>query len=88
MPAARRKRRPKKLASHHGRGRHRGNYADLPVIDMLFGTFENPRGFHGRTGFYDGASARLGDLLLGRDVSVPAKERAELTRETLGITQS
>ena len=39
---------------------------------MIFGTYRNPEMFEGEVGFYDGASARVGDMLLGRDVSVPA----------------
>ena len=41
------------------------------VIDMLFGTYENPETFEGEAGFYDGASNRVVDMLLGRDVSEP-----------------
>ena len=63
--------RPEMHAVHHERGSHSGNYCDLPIIDMLFGTYRNPETFEGEAGFYDGASARVGDMLLGRDVSVP-----------------
>lgn len=61
--------RPESHSVHHGRGIHRYNYADLPVFDMLFGTFRNPADFHAGQGFYDGASARVGEMLLWRDVS-------------------
>lgn len=63
--------RPQSHSLHHARGVHRFNYADLPLIDMLFGTFRNPAGFARETGFWPGASARLADLLRGRDVGVP-----------------
>lgn len=63
--------RPESHSLHHGRGLHRHNYADLPVFDLLFGTFHNPRGYEHETGFYHGASARVLDMLLGRDVSRP-----------------
>jgi sterol desaturase/sphingolipid hydroxylase (fatty acid hydroxylase superfamily) len=64
--------RPESHAIHHARGVHRSNYSDLPLWDMLFGTFENPRSVEGvRAGFYDGASARLVEMLAGRDVTVP-----------------
>jgi hypothetical protein len=43
---------------------------------MLFGTFKNPADYELETGFYDGASARLVDMLLWRDVSKPATRRA------------
>jgi hypothetical protein len=41
------------------------------VFDMLFGTFRNPADFEMETGFYQGASARVADMLLFRDVSRP-----------------
>jgi hypothetical protein len=61
---------------HHERGVHARNYADLPVIDLLFGTFHNPSDFAPATGFSDGGSLRVLELLLGRDV---AAESGELT---------
>jgi sterol desaturase/sphingolipid hydroxylase (fatty acid hydroxylase superfamily) len=51
---------------------HRYNYSDLPLWDALFGTFRNPRKLESTAcGFYKGASSRLVDLLIGRDVSIP-----------------
>lgn len=38
---------------------------------MLFGTFRNPKTMNEEAGFYDGASSRVGEMLLGRDVSEP-----------------
>ncbi len=61
--------RPESHTVHHGRGVHACNYADLPVIDMLFGTFRNPHGYELQTGFYPGASARVLDMLAFREVS-------------------
>lgn len=61
--------RPESHSVHHQRGRHRKNYSDLALFDMLFGTFENPRGHVAETGFRPGASARVVDMLLMRDVS-------------------
>jgi len=63
--------RPESHAVHHGRGIHAYNYGNVPLWDILFGTFRNPRTFGGETGFWDGASARVGAMLLGRDVSEP-----------------
>jgi sterol desaturase/sphingolipid hydroxylase (fatty acid hydroxylase superfamily) len=63
--------RPESHSLHHGRGVHAHNYADLPIIDMLFGTFCNPREHREEVGFWNGASARLGAMLIGRDVSAP-----------------
>jgi sterol desaturase/sphingolipid hydroxylase (fatty acid hydroxylase superfamily) len=61
--------RPESHSVHHERGLHADNYSDLPGFDMLFGTFRNPDRWQGEAGFWDGASAQLGDLLLGRDVT-------------------
>jgi sterol desaturase/sphingolipid hydroxylase (fatty acid hydroxylase superfamily) len=65
--------RPESHALHHARGVHRHNYADLPLWDALFGTLDNPASGSRRPaqGFYDGASARLADMLRFRDVSSP-----------------
>lgn len=63
--------RPESHSVHHQRGLHAYNYADLPIMDMLFGTFRNPARFHSENGFYDGASARIPEMLVGRDVSTP-----------------
>lgn len=61
--------RPEMHALHHERGVHRFNYGDIPVWDMVFGTYRNPAHWEGQAGFYDGASHRVGDLLIGRDVA-------------------
>jgi len=67
--------RPESHTIHHARGIHAKNCADLPLIDMLFGSFENPRRFEHDTGFWHGASARVLEMLLGRDVSKPRSTR-------------
>ncbi|MFG6447584.1 sterol desaturase family protein [Roseateles sp. BYS180W] len=63
--------RPESHAVHHQRGIHRYNYSSLPLWDMAFGCFKNPRTWNEKSGFWLGASSRLGDLLLGRDVTRP-----------------
>lgn len=68
--------RPESHSHHHERGVHGRNYADLPIFDLLFGTFHNPCDFAHATGFYEGASLRLGDMLRFRDVSQPRTELA------------
>jgi sterol desaturase/sphingolipid hydroxylase (fatty acid hydroxylase superfamily) len=35
--------RPESHCVHHQKGYHKNNYSDLPLWDMIFGTFENPR---------------------------------------------
>lgn len=66
--------RPEQHAIHHARGVHQYNYSDFPIYDYLFGTFKNPEDYQGENGFYDGASARVGDMLMFRDVT---KQEAE-----------
>lgn len=61
--------RPEAHSVHHGRGVHAYNYGNVPLWDLAFGTFRNPPSFMDRAGFWDGASAELGALLTGRDVS-------------------
>lgn len=63
--------RPEAHALHHARGIHAYNYANTPLWDMLFGTYRNPSDFPEAYGFWDGASKRLGAMMLGRDVSEP-----------------
>lgn len=65
--------RPESHSVHHGRSIHRYNFSDLPLWDMIFGTFRNPEKFNEEEGFYDGASTRVMDMLLCRDVSKPAE---------------
>jgi sterol desaturase/sphingolipid hydroxylase (fatty acid hydroxylase superfamily) len=64
--------RPESHSLHHERGVHRDNYSDLPVFDMIFGSFRNPPRYAPDTGFWQGASSRVGDMLLLRDVSTPS----------------
>jgi len=61
--------RPESHGYHHAQGIHRHNYSDLPIFDLLFGTFHNPKQHEYETGFYQGASSRLVDMLLFKDVS-------------------
>lgn len=68
--------RPESHSLHHERGVHRHNYSDLPVFDMIFGSFRNPARYAADTGFWHGASSRVADMLLLRDVSTrPADHR-------------
>jgi sterol desaturase/sphingolipid hydroxylase (fatty acid hydroxylase superfamily) len=68
--------RPESHSWHHARGIHNNNFADLPLFDIVFGTFFNPRRFAPATGFYNGASYRVGEMLLARDVAGPANVRS------------
>jgi sterol desaturase/sphingolipid hydroxylase (fatty acid hydroxylase superfamily) len=61
--------RPESHSVHHERGVHRYNFSDLPLWDMVFGTFRNPREWQGEAGFWNGASGKIGPMLIGRDVA-------------------
>lgn len=60
--------RPESHCVHHQSGLHAYNYGDLPVYDMLFGTFRNPRAWQGECGFGE-AEQQLGAMLAGKDVT-------------------
>jgi sterol desaturase/sphingolipid hydroxylase (fatty acid hydroxylase superfamily) len=62
--------RPESHCVHHQRGRHTRNFSDLPMWDLLFGTFENPKAAPRECGFAGEAERRLLQLVLGRP---PAK---------------
>jgi sterol desaturase/sphingolipid hydroxylase (fatty acid hydroxylase superfamily) len=67
--------RPESHGVHHARGVHAFNYANLPLWDAIFGTLRNPRGksLQPMLGFHDGASARILDMLMFRDVTREAR---------------
>jgi sterol desaturase/sphingolipid hydroxylase (fatty acid hydroxylase superfamily) len=60
--------RPESHCVHHQTGLHARNYSDLPVWDMLFGTFHNPHDWEARCGFGVAEEQRLPDMLAGRPV--------------------
>ena len=60
--------RPESHAIHHAKGVHAYNYSDLPLFDILFGTFRNPRRYVNETGFYEGASSRIADMLMFKEI--------------------
>jgi len=81
--------RPEQHGIHHARKVHYKNFADLPIIDLLFGTFENPAAYTHESGFYDGASSRVMDMVLFRDVSELPPGRPSFRAEaTDGIRQT
>ncbi|MFB9267089.1 sterol desaturase family protein [Bradyrhizobium erythrophlei] len=64
--------RPEAHCIHHQRDVHAYNYGDLPIWDMLFGTFRNPASFEGEAGFDRPASDRLVAMLGFVDVNAEA----------------
>jgi sterol desaturase/sphingolipid hydroxylase (fatty acid hydroxylase superfamily) len=65
--------RPEMHRRHHQRGWHRDNYSDLPVWDLMFGTFHNPREVPAKCGFSNRRELRVWALLKGH---VPAAAAA------------
>lgn len=65
--------RPESHCVHHQRGVHSHNYSDLPLWDMLFGTFQNPHSFDAECGFEPAAELQIGRMMRGVDVSSQAK---------------
>jgi sterol desaturase/sphingolipid hydroxylase (fatty acid hydroxylase superfamily) len=64
--------RPEAHCVHHRQGVHAWNYSDFPLWDLLFGSWRNPRDFHGQCGFASPADRRLGAMLKWADVNLPA----------------
>jgi sterol desaturase/sphingolipid hydroxylase (fatty acid hydroxylase superfamily) len=60
--------RPESHCVHHQEGLHKYNYSDLPLWDILFGTFLNPKTFEAKCGFGPERELRLGKMLMGVDV--------------------
>jgi len=82
--------RPEMHAIHHQRERHTNNYSDLPLWDILFGTFENPARFDGECGFAEHREAQLGAMLRGRDVNdarAPSPSPVATAVVTLGVVR-
>ena len=68
--------RPEMHRIHHERGRHYSNFADLPVWDMLFGTYKNPKTFTGPCGFKPPRELRFWDMLIMRNVNQPPRGKS------------
>jgi sterol desaturase/sphingolipid hydroxylase (fatty acid hydroxylase superfamily) len=60
--------RPEMHRIHHEFGVHKNNYSDLPLWDMLFGTYRNPATVTIDCGFEAAREARVLDMLACRDV--------------------
>lgn len=65
--------RPESHSLHHAKGVHAHNYSDLPLFDIIFGTFRNPKDFSTETGFYDGASIRIVEMMSFKDINTEKK---------------
>lgn len=65
--------RPESHSIHHAKGVHAYNYSDLPIFDIILGTFNNPKDFADETGFYNGASNRISEMLAFKDINLNQK---------------
>jgi sterol desaturase/sphingolipid hydroxylase (fatty acid hydroxylase superfamily) len=68
--------RPESHSVHHGRGIHHYNFSDLPLWDILFGTFRNPKEFVAESGFEGASSNQITDMLLWRDIAAADYQRS------------
>lgn len=73
--------RPEMHRLHHAEGVHRYNFSDLPLWDMLFGTFRNPARCDAPSGFGGEHEQRVGEMLRGVDVFAPPKVEGGRRRE-------
>lgn len=63
--------RPESHRVHHQRNHHTQNFADLPLWDMIFGSFYNPQKTPPICGFQPEKEDRFDDMLAFRDVHAP-----------------
>lgn len=61
--------RPEAHCLHHERDVHARNFGDLPIWDMIFGTFANPATVDVPVGFADGRGRRVLAMILCQDVN-------------------
>ena len=61
--------RPESHSVHHAKGIHKHNYSDLPIFDIIFGTFRNPKTYEQEIGFYEGASSKIFEMLTFQDIN-------------------
>ncbi len=74
--------RPESHFVHHSRDVHAFNYSDLPIWDMVFGTFRNPAEFgSGEVGFEAPSDGRYLAMLAFQDVSSGVGTRPIATPE-------
>jgi sterol desaturase/sphingolipid hydroxylase (fatty acid hydroxylase superfamily) len=68
--------RPESHSVHHAGGVHHYNFSDLPLFDVLFGTFRNRKEFAGPSGFEGVPSRQILDMLACRDVAAGEFEQS------------
>lgn len=80
--------RPEMHRNHHQYNRHKNNYGDFSIWDMIFGTFENPENWEGACGFDEPKELRLKDMLQFKDVHKLVLPIAILTGVGIGSPAS
>lgn len=60
--------RPESHCVHHQESLHWYNFSDIPLWDMMFGTFYNPQNWELRCGLGAENEKRLVEMLIGRDL--------------------
>jgi sterol desaturase/sphingolipid hydroxylase (fatty acid hydroxylase superfamily) len=71
--------RPESHCIHHQQNWHKNNFSDLPVWDILFGTFQNSKNFEASCGFSDHKELHLTEMLLAVDVNKTSNNSHEET---------
>lgn len=61
--------RPESHCIHHQRNKHHFNYSDLPIWDILFGTFHNPKESEFVCGFPNNKEQNLKDMLVFKNIT-------------------
>lgn len=67
--------RPEMHRIHHEFNKHYYNFADLPIWDMMFGTYKNPKESKELCGFKPEREEKLGSMLLFKNVNNPYKKK-------------
>ena len=75
--------RPESHRVHHQYHHHTQNYADLPIWDILFGTYHNPQTTPKRCGFDADKEQQFGSMLAFQDVH---QTKAPTVKQSLPVT--
>jgi sterol desaturase/sphingolipid hydroxylase (fatty acid hydroxylase superfamily) len=67
--------RPEMHRIHHERSKHYNNFSDLPIWDMIFGTYENPKKRDMTCGFKTERESKLIEMLRFKNVNDPYKSK-------------
>jgi len=69
--------RPEMHKIHHKESVHYNNFSDLPIWDMLFGTYENPKeDIHTVCGFAEDKERKFTKILAFKNVNKPYRKKS------------